>query len=531
MTNGPARRAVVTGAPASSAPISANASSRTVAGDRHRLLHRYYPREDKRRTWAGSTRTPLRARSRATWSATAGRRRLHGRAAVFHLAAQAGVRDSFGRHVRRVRASTTSSPPNESSRPRSPRRRASCGRPPRRSTGTPRLPLPRGGATPTLPRSPYGVTKRACEDLAGVYREPRVSSGHGCATSRSTARANAPTWPCAGSATPRSRRGLPAVWRRLAVAGLHFVGRRVDATVRAPTPTVRGAVYNVGGGEEARLAHVIEILEPRRLHLCTAAHRRGLSARRLGGRTPRCRGPDRQFTPARTARCPAARRRGSRSRQVTEPQASRGERLSSGHPNHDPAGGGAAVGLDRLGIPAARAVASGVHRFDRRSNVGASRVPGGGGAEASQPITERHPGDRRHRWTGKPDRGRVRLPGGPSDARRPDSSHRLAPQHRRPCLARLAGGRTPETGGRSSSHARRDPQAPDHRIPRGGRSTLCRRRVPCRAAREAERQRSTARRRQSRPQRTVGPPPGLGVPRDDHSRPSPVAVVHPRTRS
>ena len=27
---------------------------------------------------------------------------------------------------------------------------------------------------PTRPRSPYAVTKRACEDLADVYREPRA---------------------------------------------------------------------------------------------------------------------------------------------------------------------------------------------------------------------------------------------------------------------------------------------------------------------------------------------------------------------
>ena len=33
------------------------------------------------------------------------------------------------------------------------------------------------GVTPTRPRSPYGVTKRTCEDLADVYRGLGLSVG------------------------------------------------------------------------------------------------------------------------------------------------------------------------------------------------------------------------------------------------------------------------------------------------------------------------------------------------------------------
>ena len=66
---------------------------------------------------------------------------------------------------------TTCSPPSACSRRRStPAARASCWRRRRRCTATrPSYPCPE--TAPLRPRSPYAVTKRACEDLGDVYRQ------------------------------------------------------------------------------------------------------------------------------------------------------------------------------------------------------------------------------------------------------------------------------------------------------------------------------------------------------------------------
>ena len=79
----------------------------------------------------------------------------------------------------------------------------------------------REGSTPTLPRSPYGVTKRACEDLARVYRTHglaitglRYFTVYGPRQRPDMAMRRICDALVSGAA-------VPAVRRRLAVAGLH----------------------------------------------------------------------------------------------------------------------------------------------------------------------------------------------------------------------------------------------------------------------------------------------------------------------
>jgi UDP-glucuronate 4-epimerase len=114
--------------------------------------------------------------------------------------------------------------------------------------------------TPTRPRSPYGVTKRACEKLAEVY------AGMGLPT------VGMRYFTVYG---PRQRPDMAI--RRLceaATGGPHFTLRgdgsairdfthvddAVDATVRALTAPDPHPVLNIGGGEEASMADVIRQL-------------------------------------------------------------------------------------------------------------------------------------------------------------------------------------------------------------------------------------------------------------------------------
>jgi UDP-glucuronate 4-epimerase len=113
---------------------------------------------------------------------------------------------------------------------------------------------------PLRPRSPYGVTKRACEDLSDVYRQLglevvalRYFTVYG----------------------PRQRPDMAV--RRLCEAvtdgtpfelygaarhtrDFTYIDDAVDATVRAATAPAPGEVLNVGGGQQASMAEVIALL-------------------------------------------------------------------------------------------------------------------------------------------------------------------------------------------------------------------------------------------------------------------------------
>lgn len=117
------------------------------------------------------------------------------------------------------------------------------------------------GVTPTRPRSPYGATKRMCEDLADIYRGLGLSV---------TALRYFTVY------GPRQRPDM--AMRRLceaAVGGPSFtlngdglqsrdftyVGDAVDATVRAGVVLDVPLLLNVGGGEEATMLQVISTIE------------------------------------------------------------------------------------------------------------------------------------------------------------------------------------------------------------------------------------------------------------------------------
>ena len=180
---------------------------------------------------------------------------------VFHLAAQPGVRPSFGEGFARYTADNLLA---------TQRVLEAAG-----TAGCPRVVWASSssvygdaaaypcveGSTPTAPRSPYGVTKRACEDLAAIYRSAGLSI------------VGLRFFTVYG---PRQRPDM--AMRRLCEALLHgsafplygdgsqsrdftHVADAVDATYRAALTDDPAAILNVGGGHEATLAEVISALE------------------------------------------------------------------------------------------------------------------------------------------------------------------------------------------------------------------------------------------------------------------------------
>jgi nucleoside-diphosphate-sugar epimerase len=118
----------------------------------------------------------------------------------------------------------------------------------------------RESSTPTLPRSPYGVTKRTCEKLAEVYRALGLEA------------VGLRYFTVYG---PRQRPDMAI--RRLCEAAtggerfrlngdgeqsrdFTYVEDAVDATIRAATAEDPGDLLNVGGGHEATMNEVVEMI-------------------------------------------------------------------------------------------------------------------------------------------------------------------------------------------------------------------------------------------------------------------------------
>src|SRR3954451_12299438 len=180
---------------------------------------------------------------------------------VFHLAAQPGVAASFGEGFARYTADNMLA----TQRVLDAAAAASCPRVVWASSSSvygdaAAYPCVED-ATPTRPRSPYGVTKRACEDLATIYRAGGLST------------VGLRYFTVYG---PRQRPDM--AMRRLCEAlldGASFplrgdgaqsrdfthVADAVDATFRAGLAGEPAPIYNVGGGHEATLSEVVALLE------------------------------------------------------------------------------------------------------------------------------------------------------------------------------------------------------------------------------------------------------------------------------
>jgi nucleoside-diphosphate-sugar epimerase len=180
---------------------------------------------------------------------------------VFHLAAQPGVRPSFGEGFARYTAD------NLLATQRVLEAAAAA--------GSPRVVWASSSsvygdaaaypcvedATPTAPRSPYGVTKRACEDLAAIYRSGGLSivglryfTVYGPRQRPDMAMRRLCEGLLDGSTFPLYGDGSQS-------RDFTHVADAVDATYRAALAHDPAPIYNVGGGHEATLAEVISVLE------------------------------------------------------------------------------------------------------------------------------------------------------------------------------------------------------------------------------------------------------------------------------
>jgi nucleoside-diphosphate-sugar epimerase len=117
------------------------------------------------------------------------------------------------------------------------------------------------GETPTSPRSPYGVTKRACEDLAAIYASGGLSTlglryftVYGPRQRPDMAMRKLCEALLDGASFPMFGDGSQS-------RDFTHVADAVDATFRAGLAADPAPIYNVGGGHEATLAEVVELLE------------------------------------------------------------------------------------------------------------------------------------------------------------------------------------------------------------------------------------------------------------------------------
>jgi UDP-glucuronate 4-epimerase len=113
----------------------------------------------------------------------------------------------------------------------------------------------------TAPRSPYGVTKRACEDLAAVYATAglqvvglRYFTVYGPRQRPDMALRRLCEAALAGTTFPIYGDGFQS-------RDFTFVSDACDATLRAALTRSPRPLYNVGGGAEATLAQAIETVE------------------------------------------------------------------------------------------------------------------------------------------------------------------------------------------------------------------------------------------------------------------------------
>ena len=220
----------------------------------------YYSPADKEANLAGLQHEPGFDLVRADLASTDLRKLLAGRPSVIHLAGQPGVRQSFGDGFDRYLHDNVLA----TQRVFEAAREAGCRRVVYASSSSVYgevAQLPSDESLPTQPRSPYGVTKRACEHLAGVYRSLGLET------------VGLRYFTVYG---PRQRPDMAI--RRICEAVLGgpdyqlfgdgsasrdftYVHDAVWAAIRAAVARNPSPILNVGGGEEATMAHIISLIE------------------------------------------------------------------------------------------------------------------------------------------------------------------------------------------------------------------------------------------------------------------------------
>ena len=220
----------------------------------------YYPRAEKEENVAVAAESPDFELVEADLSSAPLEPLLRGRPAIFHLAAQPGVRGSFGdgfpTYLRDNLLATQ--------RLFEAACEAGCARVVWASSssvyGDAAAYPCREHETPTAPRSPYGMTKRACEDLAGIYRLQgldavglRYFTVYGPRQRPDMAIRRL----CEAAL---SRTSFPIYGEGDQIRDFTYVADVVDATVRAVQADAPPPILNVGGSESATLLHVIETI-------------------------------------------------------------------------------------------------------------------------------------------------------------------------------------------------------------------------------------------------------------------------------
>ncbi len=183
------------------------------------------------------------------------------RPVVFHLAAQAGVRASFGAsfagyvHDNLIATQRVLENALEAGCPRVAMASSSS------VYGDAEEYPCIEGVTPTRPRSPYGATKRMCEDLADIYRGLGLSvtalryfTVYGPRQRPDMAMRRLCEAAVGGPAFVLNGDGLQS-------RDFTYVADAVDATVRAGVVLDVPLTLNVGGGEEATMLQVISTIE------------------------------------------------------------------------------------------------------------------------------------------------------------------------------------------------------------------------------------------------------------------------------
>jgi nucleoside-diphosphate-sugar epimerase len=221
----------------------------------------YYPRAEKEENLADVLGDAAFELLELDLSSAALEPLLADRPVVFHLAAQPGVRGSFGEgfaiYLRdNVLATQRLLEAAVASR---------CGRIVWASSssvyGDAAAYPCRERATPTAPRSPYGMTKRACEDLAAIYRRRGVDSvGLRYFTVYGPRQRPDMAMRRLCEAALRGET-FPVYGDGLQVRDFTYVADVVDATVRAAHAATAPPILNVGGREAATLLDVIGLVE------------------------------------------------------------------------------------------------------------------------------------------------------------------------------------------------------------------------------------------------------------------------------